>query len=150
MKNNTVQLHFSYRIGGVRIKVFQTGKGLRLKNPFNAASDVENLRGIHSHFTYEAFFVTEGKLELVTDRDTAVYERKIVIIPPKLRHYSFTSAKGSFCLLFTLEETGHTLQNTLDKGICTLEMEEDSAFYIIQAARKLEQQNPVAERNAGF
>lgn len=151
MKISMVQLPFSYRISGMRIKVFQTGKSLRLKNSLNSARDPWNLRGIHSHFAYEAFFVTEGQLELVTDRNTAVYERKIVIIPPKLRHYSFSSAEGSFCLLFTLEEgasdaTALQLKAVLDQGICTLEMEEDSAFYITQAAQKLEQQEPVAGR----
>lgn len=145
-KNDVIRLPFAYNLWGVRLNVFKTGRSIRLKSGFRSARELESLKGIHSHFTYEAFFVTEGRLELVTDRETTVYERKIVIIPPKLRHYSFSREEGSFCLLFSLEK-GQTEQNPraaalkelLDRGICQLELALDQAFYIIQAAKKLEE-----------
>lgn len=142
MKNtNDTRLPFSFEIRGISLKVFKTGKSLRLKNVLNSSRDPGNLKGIHSHFTYEVFFVTEGQLELVTDRDITVYERKIVIIPPKLRHYSFARTEGSFCLLFSLDrgEPANRLKAILGRGIRTLELQEDGAFYIAQAARKLEE-----------
>ena len=134
---------FSFADSGIALQVLVTGKGLRLKYTSPSAQDPGNVRGIHSHYTYEVFFVTEGQLELVTDTHTTVYERKTVIIPPQLRHYTFSRTEGSFCLLFSLgaplpDSAAGNLKAVLSKGICTLEMEEDSAFYISQAAKKLE------------
>lgn len=151
MKNtDTARLPFSFEICGIALKVFKTGQSLRLKNGLSSARDPGNLKGIHSHFAYEVFFVTEGQLELVTDRDTTVYERKIVIIPPKLRHYSFSTAEGNFCLLFSPDkgEPANRLKTILNQDIRTLELQEDGAFYIAQAARKLEEGTPASGREA--
>jgi len=154
-KNDAAQLPFAYTLWDIRLNVFKTGRSLRLKNELRSARDPDSLNGIHSHFTYEVFFVTEGALELVTDRETTVYERKIVIIPPKLRHYSFVKKEGSFCLLFSLEKVqaeqeprARALKDLLDSGICQLDLEEDLAFYIAQAAKKLEEGTEDAGREA--
>ena len=154
-KNDASRLPFAYTLRDIRLNVFKTGRSLRLKNPRRSAGDPDNLKGIHSHFTYEVFFVTEGTLELVTDRETTVYERKIVIIPPKIRHCAFVNEEGSFCLLFSLEKgqteqepRARALKTLLDRGICQLELEEDLAFYIAQAAKKLEEGTENAGREA--
>ena len=154
-KNDAARLPFAYTLWDIRLNVFKTGRSLRLKNELRSARDPDNLKGIHSHFTYEVFFVTEGALELVTDKETTVYERKIVIIPPKLRHYSFVKEEGSFCLLFSLEkgQSEHdprtrALKALLDSGICQLELDADLAFYIVQAAKKLEEGTEDACREA--
>ena len=154
-KNDAARLPFAYTLRDIRLNVFKTGRSLRLKNPHRSAVDPDNLKGIHSHFTYEVFFVTEGTLELVTDRETTVYERKIVIIPPKIRHCAFVKEEGSFCLLFSLEKgqteqepRARALKTLLDRGICQLELVEDLAFYIAQAAKKLEEGTENAGREA--
>lgn len=154
-KSNAGRLPFACTLWGIRLNIHKTGRSLRLKNALRSAGDPDNLKGIHSHFTYEVFFVTEGRLELVTDRETTVYERKIVIIPPKLRHYSFVREEGSFCLLFSLEKgqaeqdaRARELKEQLDKGICQLELGSDQAFYIAQAAEKLEEGTEEADMEA--
>ncbi len=138
MNNNCFP--FSFSDGTVELKIFKTGRELKLRNTASASSDPENLRGIHTHFTYEVFFVTEGTLELVTDRDTAVYERTTVILPPKLQHYSISSGEGSFCLLFSTEDP--QLRQLLDPDVRTLPLDGTDAFYIHRAAACLKEPLP--------
>ena len=138
MNNNCFP--FSFTDGAIELKIFKTGRELKLRNATAASRDPENLRGIHSHFTYEVFLVTEGTLELVTDRDTTVFERTTVILPPKLRHYSVSSGEGSFCLLFSTEDKH--LQQILNPGIHTLPLDQTDAFYIHRAATCLMDPQP--------
>ena len=86
----------------MRIKVIRVGNSPRLKKAEQISRN--RMRRIHSHFTYEAFFVTEGALTLVTETEQRVYERKIVIVPPRVGHYTVASGDGSFCLLFSFEK----------------------------------------------
>ena len=131
---------FSFTDGDVELKVFKTGRALELRSTDTARQDPEVLRGIHSHFTFEVFFVTEGTLELVTDRGTAVYERKTVILPPKLRHYSLSFGEGSFCLLFSTESL--RLRRLLEADTRVLQLSDEDSFYIRRAAACLNSAPP--------
>ena len=138
MNNNC--LPFSFTDGVLELKVFKTGRDLKLHSTATTSRYPENLRGIHSHFTYEVFFVTEGTLELVTEQDTTVFERAIVILPPKLRHYSVSSGDGNFCLLFSTEDP--QLRQILDPEIKKLPLDIPDAFYIQRAAACLREPQP--------
>lgn len=42
----------------------------------------------HFHVSYEAFFVTQGKLWLITEKERILCENSIIIIPPNVNHYT--------------------------------------------------------------
>ena len=70
-------------VSGLRLKIIRVGKSPRLayrETPMRTPR-------IHSHFTYEVFFVTEGHLEIVTETQRMTCERKIIIIPPHVFHW---------------------------------------------------------------
>lgn len=124
---------------GMALKVFRIGQTPGIKYLDPTAQKPTTVKTTHTHFTYEVFFVTEGELELVTEEDTRVYERKILIIPPKIRHYSVPSGAGSYCLLFSFEDTTQwrTLaEEQLKYNICQIPLSDDSAFYIRKIAEK--------------
>ena len=142
----------SIDVFGIRLKVFRVGKNQNPRINFNRDPNV--MRGVHSHFTYEIFFVTEGTLNLVTDISSTIYERKVVIIPPKIRHYTTPSVEGSFCLLFSFEESASGgLREALDAfcsadGVCELPLSDDVAFYIRKVSEKCEENTLAAEKDA--
>ena len=139
---------------GMDLKVFRIGHTPGIKYLDTTAQNPATMKSIHSHFTYEVFFVTQGKLELVTEESTGIYERKILIIPPKIPHFSLPSQTGSFCLLFSFEQQKkrsawqQMAQQRLAEGICQLELSEDAAFYIQKIAEKCSQDDKTAEKEA--
>ena len=120
---------------GMDLKVFRFGKVQNIgSDGFPIGWDQ-----IHSHFTYEIFFVTSQSLTLVTEDGARSYERKILIIPPKIRHYSVPSGTGSYCLLFSFEDTSPwrmLAEEQLRDNICQMPLSDDSAFYIRKIAEK--------------
>ena len=146
-KKNTQALDIN--VFGMSLKVFRIGQTPGIKYLDTAVRNPADIKSIHSHFTYEVFFVTEGELELVTERESRIYERKILIIPPKIRHYSVPSGAGSYCLLFSFEDTSQwrTLAEAqLKDNICQLALSDDSAFYIRKIAEKCSLPSETSER----
>ena len=139
---------------GLRLKVIRLGKSPRLGGGRAPVGDSQAVRRIHSHFTYEAFFITAGKLELVTEGERRTYERRVVIIPPRVGHYTLPPPDGSFCLLFSFDmgkkhaSTAAHIQKRLQEGICELPLSGDVDYYIRAIARKSEENTPAAERDA--
>lgn len=134
---------------GMALKVFRIGQTPGIKYLDTTAQNPAAMKSIHSHFTYEVFFVTEGELELVTETQSRIYERKILIIPPKIRHYSVPSSVGSYCLLFSFEDTSRwrTLaEEHLRENICQLPLSDESAFYIRKIAEKCSCANETSEK----
>lgn len=124
---------------GMALKVFRIGQTPGIKYLDTTAQEPTTVKTTHTHFTYEVFFVTEGELKLVTEENTRVYERKILIIPPKIRHYSVPSGTGSYCLLFSFEDTSpgrKLVEEQLKHTICQMPLSDDSAFYIRKIAEK--------------
>ncbi|MBR3715868.1 MAG: helix-turn-helix transcriptional regulator [Clostridia bacterium] len=143
---------FSIDVFGIDLKVFRVGKN---QNPrINSIKDQVAMRGVHSHFTYEIFFVTEGTLDIVTERSRTTCERKVVIIPPKIKHYTTPSIEGSFCLLFSFEgQASDALRDALElscskEGVCELPLSDDVAFYIRKVSEKCEENTLAAEKDA--
>ena len=146
-KKNTQALDIT--VFGMSLKVFRIGQTPGIKYLDTTARNPADIKSIHSHFTYEVFFVTEGELELVTERESRIYERKILIIPPKIRHYSVPSGAGSYCLLFSFEDASQwrTLaEEQLKENICQLPLSDDSAFYIRKIAEKCSLPSETSEK----
>lgn len=137
---------------GMALKVFRIGKTPGIKYHQDPAQAPTDVKSIHSHFTYEVFFVTEGTLDLVTEGKAQTYEKKVLIIPPKIRHYSIPSGAGSFCLLFSFEEGRRQnkwqaqIEKQLHSGVCELPLSEDMAFYIRKIAEKCTQTGIAVEK----
>ena len=137
---------------GMALKVFRIGKTPGIKYHHAPNQMPANMKSVHSHFTYEVFFVTDGTLELVTEGSARTYERKVLIIPPKIRHYSVPSGEGSFCLLFSFEEGKKQskwqayIEEQLREGVCQLPLSDDMGFYIRKIAEKCTQTGIAVEK----
>lgn len=55
----------------------------------------ETVKELHFHPYYEFFFVGSEELKIVTEDGTSYFKNSIVIIPPKLKHYS-KSKNGTY------------------------------------------------------
>lgn len=144
MKNTYDRSLCCTELGGIQIKVFRTGKSVRLRDkaqmpPHNVAAT-----SVHSHFTYEIFFVTAGMLELVTEESTTVYERAAVIIPPRWKHYTIPKGGDCYCLLFTAERP----LSFLPSGICALPLSDDAILYVRKMAQKTEDECEKSQHEA--
>lgn len=141
MKEHQNKSAVSVEVQGIRLNVIRVGENPRLKNAVK--SPAKSIRYVHSHFTYEAFFITEGSLTLVTDGASSTYEGKVVIIPPRTEHYTLPQGNGCFCLLFSLEKSKNAtrlsyLKELLDRGVCALPITADASYYIRAIAKKSE------------
>ena len=141
--------YYPVEVGDEKLKVFVVGGDPCIKKRAKTQRTPENMRGVHTHFTYEAFFVTEGSLTLVTEDYSRSFAKRILLIPPQMRHYSLPDAEGSFCLLFSPEEgtkAETVLKNRIQNGVCEFVLEEDVAFYIRRLAQCCEEETANAER----
>jgi AraC-like DNA-binding protein len=129
---------------GIALKVFRTGKSMHLPNKACVQQDPKAVAGVHSHFTYEIFFVTEGALELITEESRTVYERAAVIIPPRIKHYTVPRGDGCYCLLFSVTGAEHPFPH----GVCAFPLSADADFYISRLAQKAEQSDRRAAEEA--
>ena len=153
MKNKALNAPYVASAPNIGLKVLRIGESPRLQAQAASASDVRMMKGIHTHFTYEIFFITAGSLLLVTDEFSKEYEKSILIIPPQLHHYTLPRTGESYCLLFSIEGThalAHRLRNLLDTGISHLPISEQICFYIARLAEKCDAQNSAGERDAAL
>lgn len=140
---NTSQL---ITLDGITLKVYQNRGTPKLHRNRLQPDDPALLKAVHTHFTYEVFFVCNGTLQLITEEERRSYRRSILIIPPKIKHYSFNEQQGNFCLLFTVEPSAGAaaLNERLSHGITELPLTEEIAFYIQKLDEKNEYSTPAA------
>lgn len=140
---NTSQL---ITLDGITLKVYLNRGTPKLNRNRRRPDDPALLKAIHTHFTYEVFFVCNGELQLITEEETHRYSRSVLIIPPKIKHYSFHEQQGNFCLLFTVEPSAgaSALTEQLSRGITALPLTEEIAFYIRKLGEKNELSSPAA------
>ncbi len=131
---------------GLTLKVFQNRGTPKLHANRLAPEDPLTFKAIHTHFTYEVFFVCNGALQLVTEEETRNYQNSILIIPPQIKHYSFNEREGNFCLLFSVESSPQAaaLTERLGRGVIELPLTDEIAFYIRQLDEKNECSSPAA------
>lgn len=124
-----------------KIRVHRVGDTPR-RAPASKNTDNNKLKNIHTHFTYEVFFVNDGSLKLITDLFTKDYQKSVLIIPPKIKHVSVPMTGESYCLLFSFEKNSKGISDfeSITKGnVLELEITEEIAFYIQKFAEKTEQ-----------
>ena len=129
-----------------RLKVFRIGATAKILSSGERADD--ELLVVHTHFTYEVFLVTDGRLQLITENGEAVYERSAVIIPPRIGHYSVPSSDGSYCLLLSFEKEDSAFENAVKNKITSVALSDDAMFYAKKAAEKLEKGSLGDEKDA--
>lgn len=131
---------------GHKLKVFRIGSTAKILA--NEQKDKKDIGVVHTHFTYEVFFVTEGDLRLISENGEAVFEGSAVIIPPRIGHYSLPSHERSYCLLLSFEKENTELEKVIRDKISTVPLSEDAVFYIRRAAEKLDEGTADSERDA--
>lgn len=134
------------------ISVFRVGNTPKLLSTTDRIVTQQQItQNIHSHFTYEVFFIVSGTLELVTEHFTLPYQNKILIIPPKFKHCCLFGEAECYCLLFSFKEDSDrtsAIKRQLDEEIKTLEMSDSAAFYIRRFTEMLLQNSPDGEAAA--
>lgn len=126
--------------GEYKITVYTVGNTPR-RFPAPKSIDNNRIKKVHTHFTYEVFFVNKGKLKLITELFTKDYEKSILIVPPKFKHISVPLLGESFCLLFSVEKTSKEIsefEKLTKDNVLELKMTEEIAFYIEKFAEKIE------------
>lgn len=148
---------FHISVDGIGIKVFRIGHSPRIPLRGAHARDSEVMRGIHTHFTYEVFFVTSGELELVMENYSKLYKNSVLIISPRVKHYSVPSEDGSYCLLFSLDSVDEgcdkriaALKKKLSEGVYEMPISEEITFYIKKLTEKSAVRTAEAERAASL
>ncbi len=144
MKNQINKPTLNISVFGTKLKVIRVGKSPRLID-----SEKANIKAnhIHSHFTYEAFFITDDSLGIVTSGKRTTYERGVVIIPPHIDHYTLPKGNGCFCLLFSIE--GETkIRDRLGDSIYKIPMSDDIDYCIKALSRKSDEGTASSEKAA--
>jgi AraC-like DNA-binding protein/mannose-6-phosphate isomerase-like protein (cupin superfamily) len=146
LKMNVSHTMIKVDVAGLSLNVFRVGSSPRIRS-INAPLSNDYMKTTHTHFTFEVFFVTSGSLTLVTDHDTTEYKSCVLIIPPKLKHFSAPTGGESYCLLVSFN--GETsMEEQLSKGVCELPITDDIIFYIKKFTEKSLENSSVAEIDA--
>lgn len=143
--------HCSFTAGGIQFESFWPEGSPLLKVPVGPEGTVGVPKHAHTHFTYEAFFVTGGGLRLVTGKESRSFSRSVVIVPPGLGHYSVPEEAGCYCLLFSFDVTtpeGALLRACLGQGVVVLPLAEDISFYVRRLGEKSEDVTAAARQDA--
>lgn len=147
-KINTSRTPIKVDVAGLSLNVFRVGSSPLIKSN-NAPLTNDNMKATHTHFTFEVFFITSGTLTLVTDHDATEYQNCVLIIPPKLKHFSAPAGGESYCLLVSFN--GDTsIEEQLNKGVCELPITDDIIFYIKKFTEKSLENSVSAETDATY
>ena len=102
------------------------------------------LKEIHQHSTYEIFFVVDGALSIVTENDTLVCRRSVVMIPPFVNHYTVPDGLDGHCMYFTLEHVPHSgggifdlVNDAIKDRVTVLPITDDECFYVTHIAQTI-------------
>lgn len=146
----STKLPLSLEICGIKLNIFEPGWQLQRED---GARKEDRQNSPHSHFAFEVFFAAEGELVLVTGRNTQVYERKIVIVPPKCRHYSIRQSGWGLCLLFAFDAQQALLDERIGRilyglggAVCAFALDEDTALYARMAAQALKREDALSAK----
>lgn len=126
---------------GYPVSVFRVGHSPKLLSTTERiVTEQQIAQNIHSHFTYEVFFVVSGTLNLVTEHYTQSYKEKILIVPPDFKHCCLFGEAECYCLLFSFREDSDrttAIKNQLNEGIKSIKISETATFYIRQFTQML-------------
>ena len=122
------------------ISVYRVGHSPKLLSTAKRIITEQITQNIHSHFTYEVFFVVNGTLDFVTEHYTLHYQNKILIIPPGFKHCCLFEQAECYCLLFSFQEDSDrttAIKQQLNEGIQTIEITDNAVFYIRNFTEKI-------------
>ena len=88
--------------GSHPLQVFRAAESPRLQVNNSAEECSAVLGALHTHFTYEVFFVVSGKITLITQTEHTDYHHAIVIIP------RFAMEKVTVCSLLLMKSLRST------------------------------------------
>jgi len=136
------------KAGSHPLQVFRTAESPRLQVNSSTEERSSVLGALHTHFTYEVFFVVSGKITLVTQTEHTDYSQAIVMIPPQIPHVTIRDGE-SYCLLFAFDEES-TIDAWLKSGVCVLPLDEEITFYIRTLTEKSLTCTPEGEQAAEY
>ena len=119
------------------LKVARVGLSPRIHPPKADKTASDEIRKVHTHSTYEMFFVPECGLKLITENDIFDYEKSVIIVPPKTKHISVPVSGDSYCILFSFtrkEEEELFFKDASNNTITQIPIDEDTLFYIQKVA----------------
>ena len=125
---------YKVNLGEVAVTVtfFANELGIGRRDPLGAVFD--NISNIHRHAEYEVFFIWDGEMELVTERENMRFENSVVILPPDFGHYTGIDAERLFVIYMSIDraegKVGKRLADRLLSGVFSLDMSDDEKFYL--------------------
>ena len=125
---------YKVNLGEVAITVtfFANELGAGRRDPLGEVFD--NISNIHRHAEYETFFIWDGEMELVTERENMRFENSVVILPPDFGHYTGVDAERLFVIYMSIDraegDVGKRLADRLSSGVFCLDMSDDEKFYL--------------------
>lgn len=120
------------------VSVFRVESSPRLVDNSAIEKHKLDMKLLHTHFTYEVFFVVSGSLKLTTQQSRKEYGKSVIIVPPKLNHVSIRDGE-CYCLLFSFDK-----DLALSNEVHHIPMSEEITFYI----RKLTEKSLLHTKNA--
>jgi len=130
------------------LNVFRVGATPLVKSS-DGSIDYNRIKSTHTHFTYEIFFITSGKMKLVTNDYISEYKNSVLIIPPKIKHFSVPIGGETFCLLFSFEKNAK-FEEQLNQDVFELPITDEISFYIKKFTEKSNLNTPYAEEDAKY
>lgn len=111
---------------------------------------ISKLKSFHWHSNYEIFFVSQGSLSVITEKETVEVENSLLIIPPFLEHYTATKNVKGYAANFTLEqiekrsgELFARLTDRLSTCVTVLPLSDDEKFYAEHIAQCMTRAAPL-------
>lgn len=99
-------------------------------------SQVGELQALHTHLYYEFFFVLDEPLAIVTEEGATSFQNSVLIVPPRLKHFTCAEGKGGYRITVTASEVGRIggecgLLDFVKKDCVTaLTMSEEITYYL--------------------
>lgn len=134
--------------GSHPLQVFRAAESPQMQVNCSVEERSSVLGALHTHFTYEVFFVVSGKITLITQTEHTDYSHAIVMIPPQIPHVTIRDGE-SYCLLFAFDEES-TIDAWLKSGVCVLPLDEEITFYIRTLTEKSLACTPEGEQAAQY
>ena len=132
------EMLFETEISDIRLSIIADRPSYRIsENSKTDKSSEALMEELHSHSFYELFFIPDDSMTIITEDKTEVYNRKAVIIPPRVNHCVESWAKSGYCLIFAIEkeykkdgEIYRSVEERLSREISAFEVDPDMAFYM--------------------
>ncbi len=135
---------FRADISDIRLSVGIFDEAFSMRSDGDYKWSLAKLKEIHQHSTYEIFFVIDGALSIVTENDTLICRRSVVMIPPFINHYTVPDGLDGHCMYFTIERLPRSdggvfdlVSNAIKDKVTVLPITDDECFYVTHIAQAI-------------